>query len=104
MNKRRVGSGFIRLSVVAGCPLARPEDDLLPMGDQASSALILDLELRGLLDEALVMVIRDHGRTPLTDRKDRGEAATTGRAPAPRSMPMASRAEATESVDSSTRL
>ena len=47
---------------------------------------------------------RDHGRTPLTDRKARGEAATTGRAPAPRSMPMASWAEATESVDSSTRM
>ena len=59
---------------------ARPKDDLLPMVDQASSALILDLELRGLLDEALVMVIRDHGHTPLTDRKARGEAATTRRA------------------------
>ena len=47
------------------------------MVDRASSALILDLELRGLLDEALVMVISEHGRTPLTDRKARGEAATT---------------------------
>ena len=59
---------------------ARPKDDLLPVVDQASSALILDLELRGLLDEALVMVISEHGRTPLNDRKARGEAATTGRA------------------------
>ena len=33
-----------------------------------------------------------------------GEAASTGRAAVPRSMPMASWAEATESVDSSTRL
>ena len=54
------------------------KDDLLPVVDRAVLGLILDLELRGLLDEALVMVISQHGRTPLTDRKARGEAATTG--------------------------
>ena len=83
---------------------ARPKDDLLPVVDQAFSALILDLEQRGLLDETLVLVISEHGRTPLIDRKARGEAATTGRVPIPRSMPAAAWVEATESVDSSTRL
>jgi uncharacterized protein (DUF1501 family) len=32
--------------------------------DQAFSALILDLEQRGMLDETLVVVLTDFGRTP----------------------------------------
>ena len=34
--------------------------------------MILDLEGRGLLDETLVLVISEHGRTPLLDRKAPG--------------------------------
>ena len=51
---------------------ARLKDYLLPVFDQAFSALILDLEQRGLLDETLVLVISEHGRTPLIDRKAAG--------------------------------
>ena len=42
----------------------RLKDELLPGLDQAFSALIEDLEARGLLDETLVMCISEHGRTP----------------------------------------
>jgi Protein of unknown function (DUF1501) len=45
---------------------------LLPVFDQAYSALILDLESRGLLDETLVLVISEHGRTPKIDSKPKG--------------------------------
>ena len=51
---------------------ARLKDFLLPVFDQAFSALILDLEQRGLLDETLVLVISEHGRTPIIDRKAQG--------------------------------
>ena len=51
---------------------ARLKDYLLPVFDQAFSALILDLEQRGLLDETLVLVISEHGRTPMIDRKATG--------------------------------
>jgi len=37
---------------------------LLPGFDQTFSALILDLERRGLLDETLVLVLSEHGRSP----------------------------------------
>ncbi|MSR54667.1 MAG: DUF1501 domain-containing protein [Gemmataceae bacterium] len=37
---------------------------LLPGLDQSFSALILDLEARGLLDETLVLCLSEHGRTP----------------------------------------
>ena len=37
---------------------------LLPVFDQATSALITDLEQRGMLDETLVVVLTDFGRTP----------------------------------------
>ena len=50
----------------------RLKEFLLPVFDQAFSALILDLEQRGLLDETLVLVISEHGRTPLIDRKAAG--------------------------------
>ena len=51
---------------------ARLKDFLLPVFDQAFSALILDLEQRGMLDETLVLVISEHGRTPMIDRKAAG--------------------------------
>ncbi len=39
-------------------------DQLLPPFDRAFSGLILDLEQRGILDETLVVLLSDHGRTP----------------------------------------
>ena len=42
-------------------------EQLLPGLDRAYSALILDLEQRGLLDETLVLCITEHGRTPKLD-------------------------------------
>ncbi len=42
----------------------RLKDRLLPGFDAAFSALILDLETRGLLDETLVVWMSEHGRTP----------------------------------------
>ncbi len=47
---------------------------LLPVFDQTYSALIRDLEERGLLDETLVLCISEHGRTPKIDSKPRGAA------------------------------
>ena len=38
---------------------------LLPVFDRAFSALLTDLDQRGLLDETLVAVITDFGRTPI---------------------------------------
>src|SRR5206468_4290322 len=38
--------------------------ELLPMVDQSLSALLEDLERRGLLDETLVVVMGEFGRTP----------------------------------------
>lgn len=45
---------------------------LLPVFDQSFSALILDLEQRGMLDETLVLVISEHGRTPRIDSRPIG--------------------------------
>jgi hypothetical protein len=42
----------------------RMTDQLLPPFDRAFSGLVLDLEQRGILDETLVVVLSDHGRTP----------------------------------------
>lgn len=39
-------------------------DQLLPPFDRAFSGLVLDLERRGILDQTLVVVLSDHGRTP----------------------------------------
>lgn len=50
----------------------RLKEFLLPVFDQTFSALILDLEQRGLLDETLVLVISEHGRTPKIDSKPIG--------------------------------
>ncbi|MCC7421708.1 MAG: DUF1501 domain-containing protein [Planctomycetaceae bacterium] len=52
----------------------RLKDYLLPVFDQSYAALILDLEQRGLLDETLVLVLSEHGRTPKIDSKPRGAA------------------------------
>jgi hypothetical protein len=43
---------------------ARMKDELLPGLDQTLSGLLLDLDARGLLDETLVLVLSEHGRTP----------------------------------------
>lgn len=45
----------------------RLKEQLLPGFDLAYSALLLDLEARGLLDETLVVCTTEHGRTPKLD-------------------------------------
>lgn len=50
----------------------RLKNDLLPGFDLAFSALILDLEERGLLDETLVLVMNEMGRTPRFEKEGRG--------------------------------
>lgn len=50
----------------------RLKEFLLPVFDRTFSALILDLEQRGMLDETLVMVLSEHGRTPKIDSKPKG--------------------------------
>jgi hypothetical protein len=50
----------------------RLKEYLLPVFDQTYSALILDLEHRGLLDETLVVCVSEHGRTPRIDNKPKG--------------------------------
>ena len=50
----------------------RLKEFLLPVFDHTFSALITDLEQRGLLDETLVLVISEHGRTPQIDSKPKG--------------------------------
>jgi hypothetical protein len=45
---------------------------LLPGLDQSFSALILDLETRGLLDETLVLCVSEHGRTPKLSKSPGG--------------------------------
>jgi uncharacterized protein (DUF1501 family) len=42
----------------------RMRNELLPGLDQTLSALILDLDQRGMLEETLVLVLSEHGRTP----------------------------------------
>jgi hypothetical protein len=42
----------------------RMKDELLPGLDQTLSGLLIDLDRRGLLDETLVLVLSEHGRTP----------------------------------------
>jgi uncharacterized protein (DUF1501 family) len=50
----------------------RLKEFLLPVFDHSFAALILDLEQRGMLDETLVLVISEHGRTPQIDSKPKG--------------------------------
>jgi uncharacterized protein (DUF1501 family) len=46
----------------------RLRDSLLPPLDQAVSALLDDLDVRGLLDETLVVMLGEFGRTPRISR------------------------------------
>jgi hypothetical protein len=50
----------------------RLKNDLLPGFDVAFSSLILDLEERGLLDDTLVLVMSEMGRTPKFEGEGRG--------------------------------
>jgi hypothetical protein len=50
----------------------RLKDYLLPGFDLAYSALLEDLQTRGLLDETLVLWLSEHGRTPKIDSKPKG--------------------------------
>jgi hypothetical protein len=50
----------------------RLKEFLLPVFDRSFTALVLDLEQRGMLDETLVLVISEHGRTPEINSKPRG--------------------------------
>ena len=50
----------------------RLKDYLLPVFDDAYSALLRDLEERGMLDETLVLCVSEHGRTPQIDSKPKG--------------------------------
>jgi hypothetical protein len=48
----------------------RMQNDLCPNFDQTFSALIDDLESRGLLNETLVLCLTEHGRTPQPEGDD----------------------------------
>lgn len=50
----------------------RMKNELLPGFDRAFASLIRDLEVRGLLDETLVVVLSEHGRTPKLNREQGG--------------------------------
>ncbi len=50
----------------------RLQHELLPGLDSALSALILDLEARGMLDDTLVLCLTEHGRTPKISQTARG--------------------------------
>ena len=45
---------------------------LLPPLDQAVSALVQDLEIRGLLDDTLVLVLGEFGRSPIFSQRGTG--------------------------------
>ncbi len=50
----------------------RMENQLLPQLDLALSGLLLDLEQRGMLDDTLVAVMSEHGRTPKVGNQSGG--------------------------------
>ena len=50
----------------------RLKDRLLPGFDSAYSALLLDLEQRGMLDDTLVVWMSEHGRTPKLNKNKGG--------------------------------
>lgn len=52
----------------------RLKNYLLPVFDKSYSALITDLDDRGLLDETLVLCTSEHGRTPQIDSGPKGGA------------------------------
>jgi hypothetical protein len=57
----------------------RMKNELCPGLDMALSGLILDLEQRGLLDETLVLVLSEHGRTPrITSQRGGGRDHWSG--------------------------
>jgi len=62
---------------------------LLPPLDQGVSALLDDLDASGLLDDTLVMMLGEFGRTPRISRSEREQflAATTGRRATSASLP-----------------
>ncbi len=47
-------------------------DQICPPTDQAASALLTDLERRGMLDDTLVVIGGEFGRTPMAQAKDEG--------------------------------
>jgi hypothetical protein len=47
-------------------------DEICPSTDRAASGLLIDLARRGLLDETLVIIGGEFGRTPMGQGKDRG--------------------------------
>jgi hypothetical protein len=50
----------------------RMRNELMPGFDRAFAGLISDLDQRGMLDETLVMVLSEHGRTPRINRAQGG--------------------------------
>lgn len=50
----------------------RLKDDLIPPADRALTALITDLEERGLLDETIVAWVGEFGRNPQINKKNAG--------------------------------
>jgi hypothetical protein len=51
---------------------ARMRDELTPGFDRGFAGLIADLDARGMLDETLVMVLTEHGRTPQLNKAKGG--------------------------------
>ncbi len=47
-------------------------DEICPPTDRAAAALLADLEERGLLEETLVVIGGEFGRTPMAQSKDKG--------------------------------
>jgi hypothetical protein len=47
-------------------------DEICPPTDRAAAGLLTDLERRGLLDETLVVIGGEFGRTPMAQSKDKG--------------------------------
>jgi hypothetical protein len=63
------GQGYDSHSVPPNPPhLAWLKDELLPPTDAAFAALVEDLQVRGLLDETLVVMMGEFGRTPRFNR------------------------------------
>jgi uncharacterized protein (DUF1501 family) len=50
----------------------RMRKELMPGFDRGFSGLISDLDQRGMLDDTLVMVLSEHGRTPKLSKGDGG--------------------------------
>jgi hypothetical protein len=50
----------------------RMRDELMPGFDRGFSGLISDLDQRGMLDDTLVMVLSEHGRTPKINKAKGG--------------------------------